>query len=93
MRAEVTQMNEAFEDIHYEIEDLLELGDRIVVRVRGSALGKGSGIRIDGTLGHTWTFRAGKAERLDVYGTWEEALKDAGILGLGHPSGGCASAT
>jgi ketosteroid isomerase-like protein len=73
------QMDEAFENIHYEIEDLLDLGDRIVVRVRGSARGKGSGIRIDGTLGHVWTLRAGKAVRFDVYPTWQEALEAAGV--------------
>jgi hypothetical protein len=79
MRAEAAQMTEAFEDVHYEIEDLLDLGDRIVIRVRGSARGRGSGIRIDGVLGHLWTLRGGKAERFDVYGTWEEALKAAGL--------------
>jgi ketosteroid isomerase-like protein len=81
MRAEVAQMNEVFEDIRYEIEDLLELGDRIVLRVRASARGKGSRMRIDGTLGHVWTLRAGKAERFDVYSTWDEALKAAGVSG------------
>jgi ketosteroid isomerase-like protein len=79
MRAEVTQMTEAFEDVHYEIEDLLDLGDRIVVRVRGSAQGRRSGIRIDGTLGHVWTLRGGQAERFDVYGTWGEALNAVGL--------------
>jgi hypothetical protein len=30
-------------------------------------------------LGHVWTLRGGKAARFDVYGTWEEALKAAGL--------------
>jgi hypothetical protein len=79
MRAEATQMMDAFEDVHYEIEDLRDLGDQIVIRVRGSARGRGSGIQVDGTLGHVWTLRGGKAARFDVYGTWEEALKAAGL--------------
>jgi ketosteroid isomerase-like protein len=79
MRAEAAQMTEAFEDVHYEIEDLLDLGDRIVVRVRGSARGKGSGIRVDGILGHVWTLRDGNVERFDVYGTWQDALNAVGL--------------
>jgi ketosteroid isomerase-like protein len=79
MRAEAAQMTEAFEDVHYEIEDLLDLGDRIVVRVRGSARGKRSGIRVDGILGHVWTLRAGNVERFDVYGTWQDALNAVGL--------------
>jgi ketosteroid isomerase-like protein len=79
MRVESAQMTEAFEDVHYEIEDLLELGDRIAIRVRGSARGRGSGIRVDGTLGHVWTLRGGKAARFDVYGTWEETLDAVGL--------------
>ena len=78
-RAEAAQMLDAFEDVSYTVEDLVDLDDRVLVRVRGSARGKGSGIRIDGTLGHLWRLRDEKVVRLDVYGTWQEALEAAGL--------------
>jgi ketosteroid isomerase-like protein len=77
-RAVAAQMLGTFEDVSYEAEDLVDLDDRVLVRVRGSGRGKGSGIRIDGTLGHLWTLRAGKVVRLDVYATWQEAVEAAG---------------
>ena len=78
-RAEAALMLDAFEDVSYAIEDLIDLDDRVLVRVRGSARGKGSRVRVDGTLGHLWRLRDGKVVRFDVYGTWQEALEAAGI--------------
>ena len=72
-------MSEAFEDVDYEVEDVLDLDDRVAVRVRGSGRGRGGGMRIDGTLGHLMTFRAGKLVRLGIHGTWDEALDAAGM--------------
>lgn len=79
MRAAAADMTETFEDIHYEVEDVLDLDDRLAVRLRGSARGRGSGMRVDGTLGHLLTFRAGKLVRLEIYGTWDEAVDAAGL--------------
>jgi ketosteroid isomerase-like protein len=79
MRAEAAHMREVFEDVSYAVEDLVDLDDRVLVRLRGSGRGKGSGIRVDGTLGHLWRLRAGKVVRVDVYGTWQEALEAAGL--------------
>ena len=70
---------DVFEDVDYAIEELRELDDRVLVRVHGSAQGRGSGLRIVGTLGHLWTLRARKVVRFDVYGTWQEALDAVGL--------------
>jgi ketosteroid isomerase-like protein len=77
-RAEATHMLDAFEDVDYAVEELRDLGDRVLVRVLGSARGRGSGVRIEGTLAHLWTLRSGKVVRFDVYGTWQEALDAVG---------------
>jgi ketosteroid isomerase-like protein len=77
-RAEAAHMLDAFEEVDYAAEEFRDLGDEVLVRVRGSGRGRGSGLRIEGTLGHLWTLRAGKVVRLDVYGTWQEALDAAG---------------
>jgi len=78
-RAEAAHMLDVFEDVDYAIEELRELDDRVLVRVHGSAQGRGSGLRIVGTLGHLWTLRARKVVRFDVYGTWQEALDAVGL--------------
>jgi hypothetical protein len=78
-RAMAAQMLDTFEDVSYAIEDLVDLDDRVLVRVRGSARGKGSGIQIDGTLGQLWRLSEGKVVRLDIYSTWQEALDAAGL--------------
>jgi ketosteroid isomerase-like protein len=83
MRAEADYMLDAFEDVRYELEELRELGDRVLARVRASGRGKGSGMRIDGTLGHIWTMRDGQAVRLEIYGSWDEALQAAGPTAAG----------
>src|SRR5436305_268671 len=49
------------------------------LRVRGSARGKASGINLERTLGHLFTLRTGKVVRIDIYGTWEEALEAVGL--------------
>ena len=79
LRAAAAYMTDAFEDVNYEAEDVLDLDDQVAVRVRGSGRGKGSGVHIGGTLGHLFTFHAGKVVRLEVYGTWDEALEAAGL--------------
>jgi ketosteroid isomerase-like protein len=80
-RAEAAQLLDALEDVNYPAEDLVDLDDRVPVLVRGSARGKGSGIRINGTLGHLWRLRGGKVVRLVVYATWQEAREAAGLAG------------
>ena len=79
MRALAAHMTDAFEDLNYEVEDVLDLDDRVAVRLRGSGRGRGSGMRIDGTLGHLLTLRAGKLVRLEIYGGWDETLDAAGL--------------
>ena len=77
-RAEAAHMLDAFEDVDYAVEEMRDLDDRVLARVRASGRGRGSGLRIDGTLGHLWTLHAGKVVRFDVYGTWQEALDAVG---------------
>ena len=79
LRAEAAYMLDAFEDVSYTVEDLRDLEDRVLVRLRAAGRGRGSGIRIDGTVGALWTFRARKVVRLDIYGSWKEALEAVGL--------------
>ena len=79
VRASRAGMSEAFEDFRYDVEEAIDLGERVLIRAHVFARGKGSGLGLDGTMGHLWTFAEGKASRLDVYGSWHEALEAAGL--------------
>ena len=78
-RAGAAYMLDTFDEVGYVVEELRELDNQTLVRVRGSARGKGSGVHVEGTLGHIWTLRAGKVVRLDIYPTWDDALAAAGL--------------
>ena len=79
MRAVREAMADAFDDFRYDVEEARDLGDRVLVRAHVFARGRGSGIDLDGTMGHLWTFAHGKATRLDVYGSWAQALEAVGL--------------
>ncbi len=79
LRALWALMEEAFEDVRYEVEDVVDLDSRLLVRVRASGRGKGSGIEIGGTMGHVWSVSGDKAVRLDVYGDWDIAVEAVGL--------------
>jgi hypothetical protein len=69
-------MGESFEDVAYEIVESRGLDDgRVLVRVHAFARGRGSGVPIDGTLGHAGVCQEGRVRRLDVCASWDDALE------------------
>ena len=48
---------EAFERVDFEIEQLVETGDKVVARIRVSGRGRESGLVIDQRLPSVWTVR------------------------------------
>jgi ketosteroid isomerase-like protein len=68
---------EAFEDYRVVAEDFIDAGEAVVVPVRISGRGRGSGAELETRLAHLWEFRNGKAIRGEVYRTTEEALEAA----------------
>ena len=69
---------DAFEDYRIETGEFIEAGDSVVVPVRISGRGRGSGVELDIQLVHLWALRDGKVIRGEVYRTTEEALEAAG---------------
>ena len=53
--------------------------DRYLVTVRTAGKGRGSGIELEGDIGHIVTLRAGRVERLDTYYRLDDARKAAGL--------------
>jgi ketosteroid isomerase-like protein len=70
----------AWEYMHVEPEDFIEVGDdRVLVLFRVRARGKGSGIDIEARPTAIWTVRDGQLVRGAVYNDRAEALEAAGL--------------
>jgi ketosteroid isomerase-like protein len=57
---------EAFDQLHYEPEEFVRADDRVVVRVRLTSRGRGSGVELEIRPVHVWTMRGNRAIRLEV---------------------------
>jgi ketosteroid isomerase-like protein len=66
---------EAWDEYHAEPVEFIDAGDDVVVVVHQRARGKGSGVMIESDMFQVWTFRGGKAVRMRVCSSREEALE------------------
>jgi ketosteroid isomerase-like protein len=73
------QVYEAFGEIRWEPREIVDLGDRVLVRVRVTARGKHTALPIDDDVGHVYTLKGDKAVKLVIYRTWDEARAAAGL--------------
>lgn len=65
-------------EYHQELEEIVERGDDVVVTVRISARGGGSGVPVAQEFATVWTFKDGRAVLARSYGSKAEALEAAG---------------
>jgi ketosteroid isomerase-like protein len=72
---------EAFEQVDFEIEELVEAGDEVVAFIRASGRGRESGLVIDQRLPSVWTVRGGRVVRVRGYREADDALDAAGLRG------------
>jgi uncharacterized protein len=70
---------ESFEEWSYEPEEFIDAGDHVVVRVRQSGRGAGSGAMVDGDFWLTYAFEDGKVKRFTLFADRERAFEEAGI--------------
>jgi ketosteroid isomerase-like protein len=75
---------ESFEDVMDDIRivpegELLDAGDKVFLEFRLTARGKETGIEAGQQAFQVWTLRAGKALRLEVFASRQEALQAAGL--------------
>jgi ketosteroid isomerase-like protein len=59
--------------LRIEADEFIESGDRILALVRWKGRGKGSGVEMEASGAHLWTFRNGLVSRFDVYRDRDEA--------------------
>ena len=78
MRVALAGVQQSFDEVHFEVEDIREAGDHVVVFVRMHGRGKGSGIEVEARIAHLWTMRDGKGVRVRVLAR-KAALEAAGL--------------
>ena len=80
LRDVLRELQEAFEELSWEVEKLIEAPNgEIVVFVRARGRGRGSGVETDNHIAHVWTYRDDKAVRLVVYEEPADALEAVGL--------------
>jgi len=74
--------DESFESFAMVPVEMIPVGDRhVVVVLKMSGRGRGSGVPVEETIAHLWTVRDGKAVALQVYTDPDDALRDARAAG------------
>ena len=75
----VGMVNDVWDDFRFEVEELIDAGDRVFAAVRLSGKGKGSGVSDDQQDFHVITIRDGRCTRLEVHRDRAEALEAVGL--------------
>jgi hypothetical protein len=77
---------DAYTDLCVEPLEIRPSGDKVLVWVRFSGHGTGSGVPMDMELAHVWTVEDAKIRRIEEYFDRAEALEVAGLRerALGH---------
>jgi len=71
-------LDETFDELRLDPQETVDGGDRVAVRLRYYALGKGSGVEIEDELYHqVATFRDGRIVRIEYFTDWPSALEAA----------------
>jgi ketosteroid isomerase-like protein len=70
-----------FDDWGYDVEELLDCGDSVVVRIHQWGRGKGSGASVEGRFWQVWTLRGGKVIRTTHHRDKTRALEAAALPG------------
>jgi uncharacterized protein len=68
-----------WEDYRFELEDVIDAGDKAVAIVRDEGRGKSSGIRLERRHAEVWTFRDGKVIRIEPFDAKTKALEAVGL--------------
>jgi ketosteroid isomerase-like protein len=79
VRKFINDLLAAFSVIDFTVEEITEVGDRVVATVHERYLGRRSGVEVDRSHYTVWTIRDGKVTRMCVYLDRAEALEAAGL--------------
>ena len=76
---EAMRWEEMWSDYRFEVEDLVDAGDRVVLLYHQVGKAKESGIEVDEQAGWVYTLRAGKITRVEMFQDRETALRATGV--------------
>jgi ketosteroid isomerase-like protein len=79
IQASFTEWAGTFEDIEFEGREVIDAGDKVFAWIRISGRGVVSGIPVEMEQAQVWTFRDGRAVRVEEYFDRDEALRAAGL--------------
>jgi ketosteroid isomerase-like protein len=79
IRTFLERLGEVFDNLHVEIDDLIDAGDSVVMLCRARNRGKGSGMTVEQAMGWVHQVREGRLVRGRVYFRPTEALEAVGL--------------
>lgn len=79
LRRYFREWNEAWENVDYDVEELIDTSEQVISVVTARGRGRASGAAVSYTQYAVWTFRDGKIARAAWFHTREEALEAAGV--------------
>jgi ketosteroid isomerase-like protein len=68
-----------FDEWGYDVGDVIDAGDSVVVQIRQRGRGKGSGVTVESRFWLVWTIRAGKVVHATAHPEKADALEAAGL--------------
>ncbi len=81
VRAWFEKVGESLTELHWEAEEILDGGDRLLVALKLRAAGRASGVEGEFRIFQAWTIRDDKLIRLESYLSRDDALQAAGLSG------------
>ena len=79
VRAYLADLRAAFDTYELTVEQVRPVGENLLVYLRATGRGRGSGVEVDSEVGQVWTLRDGLAWRVAAYPTREEAHAALGL--------------
>jgi ketosteroid isomerase-like protein len=79
VKARMMAILDVMEESRIEAEEIIDAGEKVVIAIRISGRGRGSGIDVEANWFHVVTDRDDKAARIEWYASREEALEAAGL--------------
>jgi ketosteroid isomerase-like protein len=75
----VREWTAAWDDWELHVEDLREVGEKVVALLRQHGRSRVSGLAVDMSFAQIWTMCEGRETRMDMYSDPAEALDAAGL--------------
>jgi ketosteroid isomerase-like protein len=71
----LAEWSDAWDDWELEVEDYVDAGEHVVSLVTQRGRSKATGIPVEMRFAQVWTFRDGRAIRMEMYANRDEALE------------------